>query len=250
MRVGLSLLAVVGVLAACPKRSPPPPEEPEAPSELRPTVVRSWAELTPALYPEFLELSEYEIRPTLQQLTDRHDTSRWTRRESLWGPPDVPVVEFIDTDRPTTDASAISAWLVDPASPMDHEGLLPQRPLGIEPSRRVMAVVVRDFVEAPSAEDPAAVAAAIAPQFPPPWTLCTPTEVPGITILFDVNRGLKIGLSNDESKAEGAWTVDHVEFLSPGFAADAWWATKGYGECVAFAAMDAQGRVRRLRSAL
>jgi hypothetical protein len=242
------LLASIGIVAlgGCPKKNPQP-EEPPVPIEVRPTLVRSWSELTPDLYPEFMELSEWEMRPTLGQLVARHDTDLWTRHESVWGPPDVPVVEFIDTDRPTTDTSSIAAWLLAPEVEETTGTLLPTRRRGYASSRSVIAVVLRDFVGAPTAEAPEDLAVGMGDAFPPPWTVCSPSTAPDTAIVFDSERGLKIGLSSDTSKAEGVWTVDHVEFLSPGFVAEEWWAAKGYGECVGFAAVDAQGRVRKLR---
>jgi hypothetical protein len=210
--------------------------------------VRSWSELTPDLYPEFVSLAEWEILPTVGQLVARHDTDLWTRHESVWGPPDRAVLEFIDTDRPTTDLSAIAAWLLAPPPPPKAEHLLPERRRGLASSRSVLAVLLRDFTGTPTAAGPEELVVSLGEAFPPPWTLCTPFASPETAMAFDPERGLKIGLSSDPSKAEGVWTVDHVEFLSPGFAAEEWWASKGYGECVGFAAVDARGRVRRLRS--
>lgn len=247
MRLALALIAVVAV-AGCPKKKPAD-AEPPTPSEVRPTVVRTWEELTPDLYAEFADLAEWGITPTVGQLLERHDTDLWTRREVTWANGQLPVIEFLDTDRRTTDASAIAAWVLSPEPEIEDDRLLPQKAPGILPTRTVRAVVIRDYTGAPSAASPQELADVLMPVFPPPWIFCIPDSLPETVVMYDVKRGFKLGLFSDQSKDSGAWTVDHVEFLSPGFAPADWWATKGYGDCVGFEAMDAQGRGRKLRGA-
>ncbi len=248
MRVAHAILLGAAVaIVGCPKKKPPERELP-TPSEVRPTVARTWAEITPAFYEEFAEFADYDIVPTVGELLLRHDTTRWTRREAVWGPPDLPVIEFIDTDRRATDRSAVAGWVLADAPAPSEEGLLPADDPGVAPSRRVRAVILRDFAGAPTAATAPDLLLTMGDVFPPPWTFCAPAAPPGTALAYDAARGLKFGLVQDPSKDEGGWTVDHVEFLSPGFVAEDWWAAKGYGECAAFAAMDAQGRVRTLRA--
>ena len=250
MRVVLPLLLATGLAATgCPKKSSTLPEGPPTPTELRPTVVRAWDEVGPALYPEFVELGEWSIVPTVGQLSARHDISLWTRNDTTWGPPEFDVVEFLDTDRRTTDGSAVTAWILGPGPEVREESLLPVPAAGVRRSRRVVGVLLRDFKGAPRASTEPELVGLLGAALPPPWTLCRPSAVEGLAVAYDAVRGLKLGFSSDDSKTEGLWTVDHLEFLRPGFDADAWWTAKGYGECEAFAAVDPQGRVRTIRRA-
>ncbi len=248
MRVAaaVAILATGVAVAGCPKKKPPEVERP-TPSDVTPTVARTWGEIDPEFYGEFMELADWGLTLTVGDLLERHDTDRWTRRDAVWGPPDMPVIEFIDTDRPTSDRSAIAGWVLAPAAERSGDELLPARRAGVSTSRPVRAVVLRDFIGAPEAPSPEDVVLVVGDVFPPPWTFCTPTAPEGTAVAYDTDRGLKLGLVRVESKDEGAWTVDHVEFLSPGFVAEEWWTAKGYGDCAAFAAMDVQGRVRKLR---
>ena len=222
-RSGLTLIAAAALLVACPRRVPPPDDEPPELDIPGPqlTLISSWNELTPTLY------REVTAGPVpVDALTAAHDTERWTRHQRHWG--DLEVLEFLDTDRPTRAIGAVAAWFLRSIDDVTH----------------VQAVLLRDFLDAPSAADSTELLLGLGEALAPPWELCQPSTpaFEGVLVAWDGDRGLKLALQ--QSKEQAGWTVDHIEFASEGVLGDSWWSSKGYGTCKPVGSLNANGRFK------
>jgi len=212
-------------LAGCPKRPPDPPLEATDAQPPAPLLVRSFAELTPGFYPE-LQAREAGA-PKLSDLALSRDVDQWTAVRSMWG--HLPVIEFRDTDRRHTSASASAGWFVA----VSEDG-----------TDEIEAVLLRDFVDAPVGSAPEELIAALGEAWPPPWVLCRPANRPGV-VAYDPARHVKLGL--DPIEGNEGWSVDHVEFFSPAVDLEAWWHAKEYGGCDELGTVLETGRFRPAR---
>lgn len=225
---GLTLLLGSLLLLGCARRVPPPDETPPDEVEpIRPTLISSWAELTPTLYREVTGAP-----PTVEALSALHDTGRWTRHQRHWGR--LEVLEFLDTDRPTRATGAVAAWFLRV----------------VDEVTQVEAVLLRDFLDAPQAADYQELLLGLGEALAPPWDVCRPSDeaFAGLLIAWDGDRGLKLALK--ESKDPASWIVDHIEFVSEGVLGEDWWSRKGYGTCAAVGSINANGRFKPAREAV
>lgn len=226
------LAAAAGVavaLAGCPKKGPEPAVVVERPP-VRPALLADWSAFDAAAYDEL----RGEPR-TVAWLAERYDVARYTPTVDAWG--ELPVLQFEDTDRREVATGALAGWVLDDRP---DAGRALGDPLGAAAEHTVSAVVLRDFLNAPTAESAEALAAAVSP----PWTICRPAHDPDLRVAYDESRGLKLGLVRSDVKQDGPWAVDHLEVLSAGLDLQAWWQAKGYGGCAVLGAVDEDGRYR------
>lgn len=232
MQVGTTLaaaLAVVSItLVGCPRRDANPPLVDSA--EAKPpaaAVYLDFADINPGLYPELRTPDGGVV--ALDDLARLYDVDRWASASATWG--DQRVVELSDADRPHTAVGAMAGWFLGPDT--------------AEGERTVVAVLLRDFVGAPTAESPEALLLGMGEAWLPPWTLCQPLAEARAAerVAFSTDRGTKLLLVEETD----GWTVEHVEFLAVGVAPEQWWLDKGYGGCEELGVLLETGRFRPAR---
>ena len=221
-------IAVVSLLTACPRRdvTPPPVDSAQATPPAA-AVIRDFADLTPDLYPELRD-PEASVVP-LERLARAYDVDRWAAASSTWG--EQPVIELVDVDRHFTAVGAMAGWFLGPRT---DEG-----------QRTVVAVLLRDFVGAPSGPSPQELLLGLGEAWTPPWTLCQPVDEARAAerVAWSAERGVKLLLV----EYPDGWTVDHVEFLATTVEPEQWWISKGYAGCDELGVLLENGRFRPVR---
>jgi hypothetical protein len=166
----------------------------------------------------------------LSQVETLFSSDEGQRDRTFWGAQRV--IQFTDVTRASPSLSPATAWVFGP-----------NRPGGVE---TIDAVLLRGFLGAPEAESWEALVTNLSPAWPTAWDLCRPENsgAPGAEagmgpdlVAYDLPTGTKLGLSEEG----GLWTVDHVAFLSTLLDLGAWWAEKGYGDCVSLGSMASDG---------
>lgn len=218
--LALTLTLTLGLtLTACPGRRPPEPAvDPDARPVVHPTLVRAWSDLPADPYPELAEGPA-----DLERVRRGHDVWRWTETRARWG--ELDVLQFEDTDRPTTATGAVAGWL-----------------LGEE--QRVTAVVLRDFVASPQAASWQELLLSLGEVWPAPFEVCAPKAPGHATSVVAIPAGDRRKLSLVPSEGQEAWMVDHVEYLAAGTDRTLWWERKGYGGCESLGTLLPDGRLK------
>ncbi len=182
-------------------------------------VARSFSQLNSELHLELRASSPSEV--TVGGLRASRDTHLFTEERVRWGPEQqFRVLQFTDTNRPTSSDPPLAAWFLGPEPVKGAADV-------------VAAVLYRNFDAAPQARDPESLLVALAGSFPSPWKLCQPTAADylDLVIAYDPSRGIKLAMFQYPDEPRN-WSVDHVEFISPPVSVEKWWKEKGYGSCV------------------
>ncbi len=182
-------------------------------------VARSFSQLNSQLHLELRASSSSEV--TVGSLRASRDTHLFTEERVRWGPEQqFRVLQFTDTNRPTSSDPPTAAWFLGP-EPVDGAADV------------VAAILYRNFDAAPQARDPESLLVALAGSFPSPWKLCQPTAADylDLVIAYDPSRGIKLAMFQYPDEPRN-WSVDHVEFISSPVSVENWWKEKGYGSCV------------------
>jgi len=216
----LTFLAFGLLLAACTKQVQAPiVVAPPKPVVVPIVVARSFAQLNSELHLELRDPPPGGV--SLGSLRADRDTHLFTEERLRWGAEEqFPVVQFTDSNRPTSSDPPLAAWFLGPDP--------------IEGAPEVVAAILyRNFDAAPQAEDPQSLLVALANSFPAPWQLCRPTAAGYLDLLiaYDPERGIKLAMFQYPDEPRN-WSVDHVEFISKAVPLESWWVDKGYGDCV------------------
>ncbi len=205
-------------LAGCPPKKPPVALDAPPDVVIRPTVARAWADVELGLYPS---LAAGTV--SIAELQALHDVARWTPSRQKWGP--LSVLQYEDTDRPTTAIGAVAGWALGDGDVVE-------------------AVVLRDFTDAPEAPSYTDLLLGLGEAWLPPWELCQPVaEAHGdLIVAWDEENRRKLGLASSEGQE--AWRVDHIEYLAVGVEPATWFERKGYGGCTPLGTLLESGKVK------
>lgn len=273
----IALLALV--LTGCPKKSTESTSltAPEEPAPQVDTLVDRWEQFDLSLYAGLRQAPAKGV--SLRELALRHDVDRYTTVLTTWSPPSRAVLEIEDAAPVNRIRGAIGGWVLSDG-PTDVEGVEsvgPDALLHGEASRWfVGSVLLREWTDAPQAEDPFDLLLAEALRLPAPWSVCRPRTAdqleqeqaeaadpmtmahvtdPIALHAVDGERGSRIGLkavARGESEVVSGsgpfnWTIDHVEWASPLKPLDEYWPALGFIDCLEIGKVVNEERAKRPR---
>jgi len=242
----------------------------------RPALVDRWADLDLTLYADLVAAPSKGL--PLATLARRYDAEQFTTVLDVWG--QRPVLQLEDTSAEERVTGAVGGWFLgEGATPIDEPTPVSPDELRYGPTSEalVTSVLLREWADAPSAEDPFDLLLAEIAVLPAPWSVCRPrteeqaaaeepkdADVASMphaadpTLLYAVDevRGLAVGLvavapgGAVPSSGGGpfAWTVDHLEISPTARSTSSWWTALGYADCVEVGKVLGEDRARRPRA--